>query len=194
MAKFIIQPAKNGLHGTVRASGSKNAALPLLAATLLTDKECTLSNIPDVADARLMLRILENIGAEYSFKKNIVKIQTRKIKIARVSLELAGQMRASILLLGPLLARAGKVEIAFPGGCVIGKRSIHAHEYALIKLGAVDNSTLTTLKFNAKKITPVAFNLPEMNVTATENALMAASAPEATASSTVAAIVVRPSL
>lgn len=173
MNKFIIRGGKP-LNGIVKVSGSKNAALPLLAATLLTSEECVLRNIPDVADIRLMLRILEELGAKYTFAENTVKIQTSKLKTTRVSPELAGQMRASILLLGPLLARSGKAEIAFPGGCVIGKRSIHAHKYALEKLGAVDKSTPSTLKFVAKEIAANAFNLPEMSVTATENALMAA--------------------
>jgi UDP-N-acetylglucosamine 1-carboxyvinyltransferase len=171
--RFIIRGGKP-LSGTVKVSGSKNAALPLLAATLLTSEECVLRNIPDVADIRLMLQILEELGAKYTFEENVVKIQTAKLKTTRVSPEFAGQMRASILLLGPLIARGGKAEIAFPGGCVIGKRSIHAHKYALEKLGAVDKSSPSTLKFVAKKITANAFNLPEMSVTATENALMAA--------------------
>lgn len=173
MPKYIIHGGKP-LAGTVRVSGSKNAALPLLAATLLTSEECVLSNVPDVADVRLMLQILKSLGAAYSFESSTVKIRTAKIKTSKISAELAGPMRASILLLGPLLARSGKAEIAFPGGCVIGKRSVHAHAYALQKLGATDRSTASTLKFVAKKITPAAFNLPELSVTATENALMAA--------------------
>ncbi|MCK5472216.1 UDP-N-acetylglucosamine 1-carboxyvinyltransferase [Candidatus Gracilibacteria bacterium] len=174
MSKFIIRGGKP-LEGVVHVSGSKNAALPLLAATLLTSKRCVLRNIPNVADVRLMLEILEKLGAQYSFEKNVVKIQTAKIKSTRIPPELAEKMRASILLLGPLLARTGKAEIAFPGGCVIGKRSIHAHAYALEKLGARNHSTENVLKFEAKKIIPAAFNLPELSVTATENAIMAAS-------------------
>lgn len=173
MSKFIIRGGKP-LSGVVKVSGSKNAALPLLAATLLTSKECILRNIPDVADVRLMLEILEKIGAKYSFEKNVVKIQTVKIKSTRIEPELAEKMRASILLLGPLLARANKAEIAFPGGCVIGKRSVHAHAYALEKLGAKDKSTANILKFVTKGIKAKAFNLPELSVTATENALMCA--------------------
>ncbi len=174
MSKFIISGG-NPLAGVVKVSGSKNAALPLLAATILTSKKCILRNIPDVADVRLMLEILKVLGAKYCFKKNVVEIQTIKIRTTKVPAELAGKMRASILLLGPLLARAGRAEIAFPGGCVIGKRSIHAHAYALEKLGAKNKSTENVLKFEARKITHAAFNLPELSVTATENALMAAS-------------------
>ena len=173
MSKFLIHGGRS-LSGTVQVSGSKNAALPLLAATLLTEQECILSNIPDVADVQLMLKILEKIGAKFTFINNVVKIQTRKIKSVKIPTNFAGRMRASILLLGPLLARTGLAEIAFPGGCIIGRRSIHAHVYALKKLGAIDQSSANTLKFLAPKITPTAFNLPEMSVTATENALFAA--------------------
>jgi len=173
VSKFIIHGGK-ALSGTVKVSGSKNAALPLLAATLLTSQECVLRNIPNVEDVRLMLQILEGLGSQYSFENNVVKIQTREIKSTRVQPSLAERMRASILLLGPLLARAGKAEIAFPGGCVIGKRSIHAHAYAFEKLGAKNKSTASTVKFTAKEIKANAFNLPEMSVTATENALMCA--------------------
>ncbi len=181
MSKFIIRGGQP-LSGVVKVSGSKNAALPLLAATLLTEQECVLRNIPDVADVRLMLEILAILGAKFSFTKNVVTIQTTKIRTTKIPAEFAGKMRASILLLGPLLARAGKAEIAFPGGCVIGKRSIHAHAFALERLGCRNHSTDNFLKFEAKNgIKPTAFNLPEMSVTATENALMAAAlSPEET--------------
>jgi len=175
MSKFVIKGGKS-LEGTVKVSGSKNASLPLLASTLLTSQKCVLRNIPDVEDVRLMLQILKGLGSEYSFEKNVVKVQTKKIKTHKVDAHLAEKMRASILLLGPLLARVGKAEIAFPGGCVIGKRSIHAHAYAFEKLGCKDKSTASVLKFEARGgIRANAFNLPELSVTATENALMCAS-------------------
>ncbi|MFH0776037.1 MAG: UDP-N-acetylglucosamine 1-carboxyvinyltransferase, partial [Patescibacteria group bacterium] len=174
MSKFVVRGGR-ALAGVVKVSGSKNAALPLLAATLLTAEKCVLRNIPDVADVRLMLEILEILGAKFTFAKNVVEIATPKIRTTKIPAEFAGRMRASILLLGPLIARTGRAEIAFPGGCVIGKRSVHAHAYALVKLGAKDKSTENILKFEAPKgVQPAAFNLPEMSVTATENALMAA--------------------
>lgn len=174
MSKFIITGGKP-LRGTVAVSGSKNAALPLLAATLLTEQECALKNVPDVADVRLMLQILGELGAKYTFERGIVRIQTKKIRTTVIPKTLSGRMRASILLLGPLLARAGRVTLPFPGGCVIGKRSAHAHIYALTKLGVKDLSSGDSLRFQVAKICPNAFNLPEMSVTATENALLAAS-------------------
>ncbi len=172
MSKFLIQGGVP-LTGTVRVSGSKNAALPLLAATLLTERECVLANVPDIADVRLLLEILAALGAKYTFARNTVRIQTKKLRTTKIPKALAQKMRASILLLGPLLARAGKATLPFPGGCVIGKRSTHVHEYAFEKLGLKNQSTNSELKFSGK-IKSNAFNLPELSVTATENALMAA--------------------
>ncbi len=172
MSKFVIQGGVP-LAGTVRVSGSKNATLPILAATLLTEQECVLTNVPDISDVHLLLQILEALGAQYTFTKNTVRIQTKKLSTTEIPKTLAAQMRASILLLGPLSARAGRVTLPFPGGCVIGKRSTHVHEYALEKLGLANQSTDSELKFSGK-VKANAFNLPELSVTATENALMAA--------------------
>lgn len=173
MSKFIIQGGKP-LTGTVAVSGSKNAALPILAATLLTPAKCRLHNVPDVADVHLLLKILQLIGAEFSFTGNTVEIQTRQIRTTKIPFELASKMRASILLLGPLLARAGRAELAFPGGCVIGKRQVQTHLQALSEFGARNFSTNSTLKFRTRKLAATQFTLPEMSVTATENALMLA--------------------
>jgi UDP-N-acetylglucosamine 1-carboxyvinyltransferase len=174
MNKFIIKGGKP-LRGTVQVSGSKNATLPILAATLLTDKECILHGVPDISDVHLLLEVLGSLGAEYSYDHGTLRIQTKQIKTTEVPKELATKMRASILLLGPLLARTGQIQLPFPGGCVIGKRSTHAHTYAMEQLGATDCSTASALCMTAKDgIRPTAFNLPEMSVTATENAIMAA--------------------
>lgn len=179
MSKLIITGGKP-LQGTVRVSGAKNAALPILAATLLTKEKCILRNIPDVADVHLLLKILQLIGAQFTFQKNTVVIQTPKILTTKIPFELASKMRASILLLGPLLLRAGQVELAFPGGCVIGKRQVHVHVHALTQFGAQNLSTSTTLKFRLRKFRAANFTLPEMSVTATENALLlAAGLPQA---------------
>ncbi|HHF09727.1 MAG TPA: UDP-N-acetylglucosamine 1-carboxyvinyltransferase, partial [Methanomicrobia archaeon] len=134
MEKFIIEGGKP-LKGTVRVAGSKNAALPLIAATLLTSEECILRNVPDIEDVRTMLKIMEFLGAEYEFEDNVLKIQTKEIKQTEISHELVCRLRASILFLAPLLAREGEVKLAFPGGCILGKRSVSAHLYALGKLG-----------------------------------------------------------
>ena len=173
MPKFIVHGGKP-LKGTVRVSGSKNAALPILAACLLTDQPCRLTNVPDIADTRLMFQILRYLGSEVSFDHGTVHMVTKKIQKTTVPEDLAKKMRASILLLGPLLARAGKGEIPSPGGCVLGKRPTYAHEYAFEKLGAKNATTVDGLAFRGKKLQAAWFNLPEQSVTATENALMAA--------------------
>jgi len=172
MPKFIIKGGKP-LRGTVKVSGSKNAALPLLAATLLTDKPCVLKNVPDISDIHLLLEIMQSIGTEFEYANGTLNIQTKKLKSTKIPQKLAAKMRASILLLGPLLARAGTAQLPFPGGCVIGKRSTHAHEYALENIGFVNKSNANELKFSGKA-REVAFNMSEMSVTATENAIMAA--------------------
>lgn len=173
MPKFIIEGGQP-LTGSVRVSGSKNAALPIIAATLLTPRRCVLTNVPDIADVHLLLDILRTLGSEYTFTDNTLTIETREIRTTTIPRELAKRMRASVLLAGPLLARTGAATIPFPGGCVIGKRSTYAHEYAFEKLGFTNSSTSNDLSF-AGTGTANAFNLPEMSVTATENALMAAS-------------------
>lgn len=174
MPKFVINGAKP-LRGTVAVSGSKNAALPIMAAALLTDQPVILKNIPDISDTRLLLEIMAVLGTEVTrLKDGSVQLVTKKIKTTKIPYEFAKKMRASILLAGPLLARAGSIEIGSPGGCVLGKRPTHAHEYAFEKLGAKNLSSDAGLKFTAKKIEPAWFNLPEQSVTATENALMAA--------------------
>jgi len=172
MPKFIIKGGKP-LRGTVHVSGSKNAALPLLAATLLTDQPCVLKNVPNISDIHLLLEIMQSIGTEFEWKNGMLNIQTKKLKSTKIPQKLAAKMRASILLLGPLLARAGTAQLPFPGGCVIGKRSTHAHEYALEKIGFANKSNASELKFSGKA-REVAFNMSEMSVTATENAIMAA--------------------
>jgi len=135
MAKYIIQGGKK-LNGSVKISGSKNAALPILCATLLAGKPVTLKNVPDIADIRAMISILKSIGADVKFKNNIVKIDSTKVKNQYIGNEGEHCMRASILLLGPLLAKFKKVKMAFPGGCVLGKRPIETHLLALEGLGA----------------------------------------------------------
>lgn len=176
MPKFIIDGG-HPLTGTVHVSGSKNAALPILAATLLTSEECILANVPDIADTRLMLEILATLGAVYRFEKNVVTIRTEHIISTEVPRDFAKKMRASILLAGPLLARAGEAVIPSPGGCVLGRRPTHAHEYAFEKMGCENLSDDDALHFEG---TPraAAYNLPEMSVTATENAIMAAALAE----------------
>lgn len=173
MPRFIIEGG-HPLNGTVKIHGSKNAALPILAATLLTKDECTLRNVPDISDIHAFLEILKGLGAEFEYSKGILKIRTPKINTIQAKKELVQQMRASILLLGPLLARQGEAEMVFPGGCVLGKRSIHAHTHALEKLGATIEDTPSGIRATAKHLHGAKIIMAESSVTATENAIMAA--------------------
>ncbi len=170
------------LAGSVAVSGSKNAALPAIAAALLTDEPCIIRNVPDIQDVRTMLDIVSDLGAEVSFAKNTVRICARGIssKFANgktVILPEDGvcKLRASILLWGPLLARFGRVKSAYPGGCILGKRSIDTHVQALEMLGAkFSTASSSSVSFSAKKLTGRKFTLKEFSVTGTENAVMAA--------------------
>jgi UDP-N-acetylglucosamine 1-carboxyvinyltransferase len=172
LAKFIIQGGKK-LKGEISVLGAKNAALPIIAATLLTDKECEIINVPQIGDVEVMLQILEKLGAEIKFKNHTLKICTKNVKSWKPDLKLVGKMRASILLTGPLLARFGKAVVHYPGGCLIGARPLDTHIDALKDLGAKvkvrkKNYTIELPKPKNKKII-----LSEMSVTATENILMA---------------------
>jgi UDP-N-acetylglucosamine 1-carboxyvinyltransferase len=162
------------LVGDVSVAGSKNAALPLIAASVVaTDGETVLRNVPRLRDVFAMLKILDFLGADTSFEEDTVRIRTNKLVSKPIPHELCASIRGSILFLGPLLARFGVVEMAYPGGDVIGKRPVSAHVEALMQLGAEDTSTHEVLHLQGK-LEPGHIILPEFSVTATENALMAA--------------------
>ena len=165
------------LRGDASISGSKNAALPLIAASVLAHGETVLHNVPRLRDIAVMLRILEFLGAETSFQANTVRIRTHKLQNRPIPSELVNKLRGSIVLLGPLLARFGEVSMAYPGGCVLGKRPVHAHIAALEQLGAKDRSTDEMLRLEGE-LKPGRVVLPEFSVTATENAVMAAALVE----------------
>src|SRR3989338_10332394 len=115
------------LQGEVTISGSKNAVLPLLAASVLSEGEMVFQNVPRIRDVEVMLRILEYLGAATSFSpEGTVRVCTDHLRSKPIPEELVSRLRGSIVLLGPLLARFGIVEMAYPGGCVLGKRPIHA--------------------------------------------------------------------
>src|SRR5208337_2535405 len=123
------------LHGEVEISGSKNAALPILAATLLTDEPCVIRRVPDLSDTRFMVQILESLGATAKFENGTVKVHAKKIK-GYADYELVRKMRGSICIAGPLLARLRKARISLPGGCIIGARPINLHLKGFEALGA----------------------------------------------------------
>ncbi len=161
------------LTGDVIVGGSKNAALPLLAASILAEGETVLRNVPDLSDIRATLKILDFLGAETTFENNTVRVNATKIQSKPIPDEYVCNFRGSIVLLGPLLARFGVAEMGYPGGCVLGKRPVVAHIEALTQLGAVDTSTEEVLHLQGK-LAAGHIVLPEFSVTATENAVAAA--------------------
>ena len=134
MESFLI---KGGvpLRGTVEISGSKNAALPIMAATLLTDEPCVIRRVPDLSDTRFMAQILQSLGAEAELKNGTLAVRAKKIK-GYADYNLVRQMRGSICIAGPLLARLRQTRISLPGGCVIGARPINLHLKGFEALGA----------------------------------------------------------
>ena len=116
------------LSGNVTISGAKNAALPIIAATILSDKEITLTNLPNVVDIRTLLKLLTMLGGTVDHDKTVAKINNGSITSTKAIYEIVSQMRASILVLGPLLARFGECEVSLPGGCAIGQRPIDLHQ------------------------------------------------------------------
>ena len=162
------------IKGTIKVSGNKNAALPCIAASILTSEPVTLHNIPDIADTGVMLEILKALGASVkSAGKNSWTIHAKYIKQNDIPPELSKKIRASILFAGPLLARCGKAVMPPPGGDVIGRRRLDTHFLALTELGARVNID-GRFTFTANKLAGTDLFLDEASVTATENALMAA--------------------
>lgn len=173
MDRYIIE-GSYPIKGRIRASGNKNAALPCVAAALLTSETIVLHHVPDIEDVNVMLEILQSLGAtvERLDEPGSWKITTHDISTSEVPVELARRIRASILLAGPLLARTGKVQLPPPGGDVIGRRRLDTHFLALSALGAqveIDG----VFNLTANKLVGVEIFLDEASVTATENAIMA---------------------
>lgn len=158
-------------------SGSKNAALPLMAASLLCQGETVLTNVPHIRDTEAMLKILDFLGAQTHFEGGTMRISTDHVKNRAIPAVLTSRFRASILLMGPLLGRFGEVEMAYPGGCVLGKRSVQEHVDAFTQLGAKDKSTESVLCLEGH-LRPGRVILPKFSVTATENTLLACSVLE----------------
>lgn len=178
MDRILIQGGAP-LKGTIKISGAKNAALPLMAACLLTDKPLTLTNIPELSDITSMTELLSQLGVDISFKKNPehqeMRLCTKSILSTTAPYEVVRKMRASVLVLGPLLAREGEAHVSLPGGCTIGVRPIDLHLKGLETLGAT--ITLADGYVHAEAphgLTGASFTFPVVSVTGTENLLMAA--------------------
>ncbi len=175
MSKFIIRGGKK-LNGSVEIGGYKNAAGAVLAATLLTDKECIIDNLPLVEDVLNLIKVLESIGAEVSWLgERKIKIRAGgKVDPEKMDYGLINKMRVSVLLIGPFLARFKYFKIPHPGGDKIGAKSIETHLEALKMLGAEIKSGNNFYEFSAKNLKNREIVLREFSVTATENLLMAA--------------------
>ncbi|MDR1058737.1 MAG: UDP-N-acetylglucosamine 1-carboxyvinyltransferase [Treponema sp.] len=173
MNQYLIEGG-GSISGTIRASGNKNAALPCIAAALLTDEPVILRNIPDIEDVRVMLEVYRGLGGEVkSPEPNVRHLRLGNIRGSVIPAEYARMIRASILFAGPLLARTGKVVLPPPGGDVIGRRRLDTHFLALTELGAAVRINHEFI-FTARRLKGADIFLDEASVTATENAIMAA--------------------
>jgi UDP-N-acetylglucosamine 1-carboxyvinyltransferase len=163
------------LEGQIRVSGAKNSALPAMAAALLTADEVVLSNIPFVADIRTMRRLLEKLGIKAEFEgEHIIRAKAETISSHEAPYDLVKTMRASVLVLGPLLARTGKARVSLPGGCAIGARPINLHLKGFEKLGAKVRTEYGYVEAEAETLTGARIAFDKITVTGTENLMMAA--------------------
>ncbi len=173
MESFVIEGGHR-LSGRVRAAGNKNGALPILAACLLTSDPVELENVPRIRDVDTMIELIQRLGVDAEWTgANEVRVHAAQLDTYALDEELCRQIRASILLAGPLLARAGRVSVPPPGGDVIGRRRIDTHIHAFAALGA-DVDTARRLELRATGLVGTRLFLDEASVTGTENAIMAA--------------------
>jgi UDP-N-acetylglucosamine 1-carboxyvinyltransferase len=174
MERLIIKGG-NQLHGEVDCSGAKNAGLPILASTILLDGVAKIGNLPHLQDITTMLELLNSMGSHINFNENgYIEINSSNIDLPEARYELVKTMRASILVMGPLVAKYGKAKISQPGGCDIGSRPIDFHLSGLEKMGAEIKSDSKYIYLKADKLKPIEFEFPKISVTGTENLMMAA--------------------
>jgi UDP-N-acetylglucosamine 1-carboxyvinyltransferase len=163
------------LKGRVAIAGAKNAALPALAATLLTEDRVELAQLPRVRDVRTMLRVLEQLGASVEDRGDgTASVQVARVQSFEAPYDLVRTMRASVLVLGPLLARYGRARVSLPGGCAIGERPINLHIDGLSKMGAEIRIEHGYVDATAKRLRGASIAFPVETVTGTENLMMAA--------------------
>src|SRR5437899_7322225 len=177
MDKLVIRGG-NPLLGTIRVSGAKNAALPAMAAAILTDEPVILENIPQVRDIETTRKLLAEMGAEvelgYGRAQHRTTICCRNLASPEASYELVKTMRASTLVLGPLVARCGRARVSLPGGCAIGARPVDLHIKGLERLGAVITQEHGFIEASAKRLRGAEIVFDKITVTGTEDLLMAA--------------------
>ncbi len=177
MKSIYINGGKK-LHGEVVVSGAKNAALPILAAALLSEGKHRITNVPRLADVTTFGRILQNMGVSFERQNNDVLIDSTALTNPEAPYDLVRTMRASVLVLGPLVARMGKARVSLPGGCAIGARPINLHLMGLRKLGATVEIEHGYVVAGAKKLRGAHIYFDTVTVTGTENIMMAASLAE----------------
>jgi UDP-N-acetylglucosamine 1-carboxyvinyltransferase len=172
MEKIIIEGGSR-LEGEVMVSGAKNAVLPLMAACILTEGKNTITNVPDLADVRTMVKLLEILGAEIEFENGVLRIDATNLDTWEAPYDLVKTMRASVLVLGPLTARFGRSRVSLPGGCAIGERPIDQHLKGLSILGAkieIEEGYVETI---AEKLIGGVIPFDVSTVTGTENLILA---------------------
>ncbi len=180
MSTLVIEGGRR-IEGRVDVEGNKNAALPLIAACLLTDEWCTLRNVPRIADVEVMARLLLDLGAEVEgIGSTTLRIRCASVTKDEPDSSLVGRLRGSVLLLGPLLARRGRAIVAPPGGDFPARRSIKTHLEALLAMGAVPLTGSGHRLAVSKGLKPASIYLDEASVTGTETALLAAAAAPGT--------------
>jgi UDP-N-acetylglucosamine 1-carboxyvinyltransferase len=180
MERLIIKGG-NHLQGEIDCSGAKNAGLPILASTILLDGSALIGNLPHLQDITTKLELLNSMGSQINFHEDgYIEINSSNILLPEARYELVKTMRASILVMGPLVAKYGKAKISQPGGCDIGTRPIDFHLSGLEKMGAEIKSDSKYIYLKAKKLNPIDFSFPKVSVTGTENLMMAATLIEGT--------------
>ncbi|MFH1725699.1 MAG: UDP-N-acetylglucosamine 1-carboxyvinyltransferase [Elusimicrobiota bacterium] len=173
MDKFVIEGGRP-LRGAVTVNGAKNAALPILVATLLTDEPCEIDNVPRLRDIRTTIRLLEILGKRVTVRGKRLRVEAGRRLKTQAPYEIVKQMRASVLVAGPLLTRFGKVRTPLPGGCAIGLRPIDLHVKGLEAMGAAVRTEEGNVVFSAGELRPARVRLTFPSVGATENIMMAA--------------------
>ena len=179
MEKLLIRGG-NSLSGEIRCSGAKNAALPMIAATILTENEVTLKNLPFLQDITTMFELLGSMGSKITLDEEMNFQISSSLSDFEARYELVKTMRASILVLGPLLAKYGEAKIALPGGCAIGSRPVNFHLEALKQLGAEIELVNGYIEAKAKRLVGAEIRFEGITVTGTENIMMAACLAEGT--------------
>jgi len=174
MYKILVEGGHR-LQGKVRIGGAKNAALPILASALLVDGECVFENTPDLKDVKTFMKVMEHLGAKCRYENHVAVIDSSGCESREAPYDLVRTMRASVLVIGPLVARCGRARVSLPGGCAIGARPIDLHLKGLEAMGARVSMAHGYVEVTADRLKGADIYLDMPTVTGTENLMMAAS-------------------